>query len=172
MQPVTLNLIFSSFQKDPASRRVLIVIAVFFTVLLLFCLRICPPGHSRRFLSVVSQEKQRYGSGAGMGADGRAYIINNAAFNSKPFPYQVTYVFRILLGIAVADEKVVVFVPVAANSLFHHIHQAVQGFLPAADLAHSYEVAFVVHMEKGFDACQRAYNGCGLAYSSAPVKVE
>ena len=129
MQPVTLNLIFSSFQKDPASRRVLIVIAVFFTVLLLFCLRICPPGHSRRFLSVVSQEKQRYGSGAGMGADGRAYIINNAAFNSKPFPYQVTYVFRILLGIAVADEKAVVFVPVAANSLFHHIHQAVQGFL-------------------------------------------
>lgn len=72
--------------KDPASRRVLIVIAVFFTVLLLFCLRICPPGHSRRFLSVVSQEKQRYGSGAGMGADGRAYIINNAAFNSKPVP--------------------------------------------------------------------------------------
>ena len=75
MQPVTLNLIFSSFQKDPASRRVLIVIAVFFTVLLLFCLRICPPGHSSRFLSVVSQEKQRYGSGAGMGSDHSSHVV-------------------------------------------------------------------------------------------------
>lgn len=48
--------------------------------------------------------------------------------------HQIADIFRIFQCITMADEKAVIFIPKAPYLLFHHIHQTVQGFLPAADL--------------------------------------
>ena len=132
----------------------------------------CTAGYSgQQPLSVITKEKQSYGTGAGMGTDGSAYGVHHNVGYAEFLFHKLCHIRGVFLTVPVTDHDHLILASVSADPLLHHGDQRCQGFLPSSHLSHRYQLALIIHVEHGLDICQCPQNCCGFGDTSAPVEM-
>ena len=80
----------------------------------------------------LPHKEQRNRARARVGSDGRADVADQEILESEPLLYQIPHIFRVLQGVPVADEHIVlpVLLLPGAHLLLHVVHPGAEGFFP------------------------------------------
>ena len=106
-----------------------------------------------------------------MGTNSRSDKANHKVLIAKALFDQLCHIAGILLTVSVADEDALLAVAVAANLLFHAVHQCLKRLLSAAYLCQRNQFALIIHVQHRLDANHCAHQSCGLGDSAASLQI-
>ena len=123
------------------------------------------------YLAFFSHKEKRYCSRTRMGTNSRSDKANHKVLIAKALFDQLCHIAGIFLTVSVADEDALLAVAVAANLLFHAVHQCLKRLLSAAYLCQRNQFALVIHVQHRLYANHCAHQSCGLGDSAASLQI-
>ena len=118
-------------------------------------------------LSLIAQEEEGHGAGAGVGADDRTYIANNYILNTVLFLQLACHILSVFDAIAMGDKANIV--SAGDTGLSNLLTQSVQRGLSAPGGGDLYQMAFVIHVHHRLDLQHGAHQRGGCADTAAPL---